>query len=498
MFPVDFPKLRERAVQTRFYVRERQPQPLGDLGKRQVERVAQRENFADLFGLFLQRLVYLPHEQRALGGVIKKIQSSHRAFPLRELANLFCNNPASCQIRIEPNKGETMQLFQCACCGAPALSEEELIQHLCSCHLQDYFEAVETTCEPPTGQFVCVARCGLSGVLLGPPNHHSFTAKVHEVLRTRYPGMSESEYRSRIEMVKEPEVIEQWRQECTKKTLFRAKKPDAPKAEEAPAAEGEAPATESAEEAAPLVEREVAENIFLREIVPGLITSVRRVLCPLPAALKTPNRRLRSTLEHVVDYERRNRPMSILGALRGAFRSRKLYLFRANHEQGQEFVQLFHPVPLEAGHAVKELCDIATFVDEHPGCTKQELVQALAGDDTEKAKQTLVQLNLLVAKGHVVYFFNDTLAAPCEHPFFQHKAPPKPAAPVASSEEKAETVAETPAAETPSTETAATETPAEATPPEAPAAETEAAPAETAVAETESAEAAPTPEVPAE
>ena len=118
-------------------------------------------------------------EQKALGAVIRRIQTSHRAFPLRDIAWLFLDNPASCLIRVEPLKDQQLPLFQCKVCGLPALSEEEIRAHIVNRHMDDFFEVEEVDCDPPSGAFVVVARCGLSGELLGPPNHHSFNSKVH-------------------------------------------------------------------------------------------------------------------------------------------------------------------------------------------------------------------------------------------------------------------------------------------------------------------------------
>ena len=50
-------------------------------------------------------------EQKALGAVIRRIQTSHRAFPLRDIAWLFLDNPASCLIRVEPVKDQQVPLF---------------------------------------------------------------------------------------------------------------------------------------------------------------------------------------------------------------------------------------------------------------------------------------------------------------------------------------------------------------------------------------------------
>jgi hypothetical protein len=365
-------------------------------------------------------------EQKALGAVIRRIQTSHRAFPLRDIAWLFLDNPASCLVRVEPHKDQQVPLFQCKVCGLPALSEEEIRSHLVNRHMDDFFDVEEVACEPPSGTFVCVARCGLSGELLGPPNHHSFGGKVQEMLRTRYPNMSEEVYRSRIETVREPEAIERWRQQCTKKKIYRRKgaAPTAaePVAAPTPAAEGgeeTAPAAE-AEPApkAPPMERDVAELVFLREILPGQVASVRHLVCTAAVGMQTPSRPLYYAFKDMLNRERRF-PASLFFALRGAFRHRKLHLFRVNDPKGQDFVVLKAPVALDPAHTVQTLRDVLTFVNEHPACTKAEMVAAVAGGDEEKVRETLVQLAWLVERGHVIEFYNDVLSGPLECPAFR-------------------------------------------------------------------------------
>ena len=362
-------------------------------------------------------------EQKALGAVIRRIQTSHRAFPLRDIAWLFLDNPASCLIRVEPLKDQQLPLFQCKVCGLPALSEEEIRAHLVNRHMDDFFDVEEVDCEPPSGAFVVVARCGLSGELLGPPNHHSFNSKVHEMLRTKYPSMTEENYRARIETVREPEAIEKWRQQCTRKKIYRRKgaMPTVAEPVSSPA-DGAAPVAEPVESEpapkAPPMERDVAELVFMREILPEQISNLRHLICTAAVAMQTTSRPLYFALKDTLNRERRF-PASLFFALRGAFRHRNLYLFRVNDSKGQDFVMLKAAVVLDPTHAVKELRDVLTYVQDHAACTKAELVAGLAGTDEAKMKETLVQLAWLVEKGHVIEYYNDVLSAPLEFPAFR-------------------------------------------------------------------------------
>ncbi len=352
-------------------------------------------------------------EQKALGGVIRRIQTSHRAFPLRDIAGLFLDNPASCLIRIEPLKDQQLPLFQCKICGLPALSEVELRNHVLAKHLPDFFDVEEVDCEPPTGVFNCVAKCGLSGELLGPPNHHSFNAKVQELLRTRYATLSEEAFRARIEMVRDAEVIEQWRQQCTKKKVYR-RKDFVPPVSEAPA-EGES--SEPLPKAPPL-SREAAEALFIREILPKQMSAVRHLVCTASVAMQTPSKPLFFAFKDALHRERRF-PASLFFALRGAFRHRKLHLFRVNDAKGADFVMLRVPAALEPTSMVQTLKDVLAYIVEHPACTKQEMLTALGGDNETVRKELLVQLAWLIEKSHVIEFYNDVLSVPAEYPAFR-------------------------------------------------------------------------------
>jgi len=158
--------------------------------------------------------------------------------------------------------------------------------------------------------------------------------------------------------------------------------------------------------------------VFMREILPGQIAGVRHLICTAAVALQTPSRPLYFALKDTLNRERRF-PASLFFALRGAFRHRKLYLFRVNDPKGQDFVMLKAPTVLDPAHAVQALREVLTYVDEHPACTKAEMVTALAGGDEAKVKETLVQLAWLVEKGHVVEYYNDVLSSPLDYPVFR-------------------------------------------------------------------------------
>ena len=320
----------------------------------------------------------------------------------------------------------------------------------------------EVECEAPKGAFTCVAKCGLSGELLGPPNLHGYDARVREMVRTRFPNMSEEAYRARIEMVRDSDTVEAWRQTATKKTIYRRK--EAQPQESAPVAEGETPAETPV---APAIEREVAELEFRRMIAPSLMSSPKTVDMSADMALKSTNRALVFACRDALSREKRF-PASLFYALRGAFHHRKLQFFRANDPRGPEFVTSVKPAALDVAHAIPELAELVKYVEANPDQTPGAVVAALSAGDAEKAQSAKAHIMWLLEKGHLVCFANGGIVPPAEHPRWRPQ-PRKAPQPQTSKAEEAPAVE--PAPEAPV---------AEATPAEAPAAE---APAEVSAAE---------------
>lgn len=359
-------------------------------------------------------------DQRALGQIIRKIQTTHHAYPLRELARLFSGNPSSIVVRIarrapqRQSEGEAardaaapLKLFQCSKCGTPALTAAEIEEHAFAAHFADYFteETVET--EPPKGNFPCVAKCGLSGVLIGPPNLHDYNARIHEMIRTRFPGMREEDYRARIEMVRDPEAVEEWRKSAVKKTVYCRKDEQA----------GE-------DGRKTVLTRADAERIFREQIAPSMVASPKTVLAPAEAAVASPSRAIAGACRAALAREARN-PVSVFYALRGAFHFRKLVFIRADDPRGQEFVSAAAPSPLDTAHAVPELAEIVNYVAANPTVRAKTLVEALAGADAKKQTEVLSRVSWLAERGHIVAFYDGTLAVPAEHPIYRRRKPAK-------------------------------------------------------------------------
>jgi hypothetical protein len=357
---------------------------------------------------------FLP-EQARVGAVVRKIHATARAYPLMDVAALFLSNPAACYVRIElPGGNSAPAFYHCRLCGMAAMERQAIEAHVLAMHMADYFETRETETDPPSGAFTCVARCGLSGELLGPPNHHSTEDRMREVHRRRFPEMSFAAYRQRVETVHDPAQIEAWKAQSSRRIDYILK----PGADAAPHAEGEAePKSMTWPE---------AEAYMLREVVPGAVTACRRTAMPADQARRIADPALRETV-HLAWRKESRFPLSLSSALRAAFRHRKLYVFKAG--SGMTFVTSVRPVPLDTEHVVETLREVLLYLGAHPGCTRAELVAGLrAGADaaSEEGRAVLAPLRWLIEKGHIIEFHNGCLSVPLrEVPDSEPKAPPR-------------------------------------------------------------------------
>ncbi len=378
---------------------------------------------------------FLP-DQKALSVIAHKVQGGHRAIPLRDLVKLFFDNPDSTEVRLEFDaENKDKRFHQCGKCGWFALSEDEVRAHAITAHFSEFFDSEEITVDPPSGNFTSVARCGFTGKLLAPPNHHSYNKKILWMLRTECAGKSEEAYRSRIELVNTPEAIEQWKQESSKQTVYFLKPQTEPKkkgeqkkpTEVVPEGDSIQTAEPEQDTGQPQVQKmslEEAEDFFSRSMLPKMLRSERQVTSTHTTAKTITDPSLVNAISRAWDREQTIQTASLFFAVRGGLRSRKLSLFRASNPRREEFVMHKAPTPLGTTATVPELTKIIDYITEHPGCTKTEMLADLIQADSapEAAEGILKQIAFVTERAYVIEYFNGVLALAAEHPFYADPA----------------------------------------------------------------------------
>lgn len=333
-------------------------------------------------------------ERRQLGAVVKQMHAAQKCYPLPYVAALFLGKPEFHMLKVEVRPGRAtgpeLKLFQCAADGALFPDAEALKAHAIARHLDAHYTAEDVQVEPPAGNFACVGRCRLSGELLGPPNYHGYNERLLDLHRTRFAHLKLDDYRAQVEVVRDPAVVEQWKESCRSQRVYRPK--DQP-------------------EAAPL-KREEAVAQFGQQHLPALVRVGTRFIVPGEAVRELRAGPLRSALEEAWARESRF-PLSLMLALRPAFKRMRLHLFKAG--RNETFVTAIPPRPLDAQHAVEPIRAMLALIREHPGWNRAQLVEHLKPGTalgSEAAAELLNPLRWLIEKGHVIEFFNGTLSAP--------------------------------------------------------------------------------------
>ena len=340
---------------------------------------------------------FIPERNR-LSVLVRDLRESGRAYPLMDIASGFLANPAFYLVKIEthaPEKGkETPRLFQCKECKVLFFQKEALMVHALEKHLEKIFVCEELKVEPPAGNFVVIARCKLSGTLLGPPNYHGYTVKLQELWKKQFPHMSLDSYRSHIETVRDPDLIEKWKQETSIQVAYKRRE-----------LEG-APALTLAE----------VQKIFMQDHAPALVVEGNRFIVPAEAAARFEDSRLRTAVRESWTRES-HRPFSLMLALRPAFNHMGLHLFRV--KTGITFATYIHPRPIDPGQTITSIAEVLHFLQKNPGCSRQELAEKLRpgmAPDSPQVAEVISPLRWLIERGHVIEFFNGTLAVPMGRP----------------------------------------------------------------------------------
>src|SRR5207249_3454051 len=118
-------------------------------------------------------------------------------------------------------EGKVVQpLYVCALDDTLWLSEDEAVAHVLNKHFNTFYQSERTPAEPPKGKYTFVAQCGMSGVILGPPNYHDYQNQLRKLHAERFSRMPFDAFKARVRIVKDEAVVKKWVEEQSWKTEF--------------------------------------------------------------------------------------------------------------------------------------------------------------------------------------------------------------------------------------------------------------------------------------
>ena len=345
---------------------------------------------------------FLPHAH-AFESVIAQIKSSSVTYSVFALARLFLDKPERYDVRLKAAEGAV--LHQLGEDGAVATDPSTLEASAFANAKDDFYVVEQTQTEPLKGNFTNVARCRLSGTLLGPTNHHAYQPQLRSLYEQRFSRrMSFQDYQRQVEIVSDPAVVEEWKEQARSITTYKTK-----------AQEPEVAFKSAAE----------AERHFRQTHLPSLLRSAQEVTISGVASRRLGDRGLGRVIEDAWSTEIRS-PSKMMQELSAGLRQAGLNIFR--HRRGMLFVSPFRIRTFghERSGVSASINGILEKLAETPGMTRKQLAEKMAPAEVEATEADRTKLALasdlhwLISEGYVIEFNDGTLDLP------RAKQPPAP------------------------------------------------------------------------
>lgn len=284
--------------------------------------------------------------------------------------------------------------------GLPFDTEEAAVAHVLTKHLGIFFDTADVEVEAPKGNFQVINRCSVTGELLGPPNYHRYNHIVQQHHATKISRMSLDAYRSRIETVRDPEVVAQWLEKMKKATRYSWKNPanvrlgttTAPFVAREPAPVETAPAVEgatadAAEGAGPATATvpaltfdsfEDARTFLLTQARDKVVRTVETARFHGKMCEQLPPGEIRRAIEGALERQRRF-PLDTANALRGRLRREHFTIFKKG-SKGISYVCAVKRKFRVPGQTFSDgIGGLINFIETHPMVRASELPAKFLG-----------------------------------------------------------------------------------------------------------------------
>ena len=338
---------------------------------------------------------FLP-ETESVAALTQQIKSSHRAYPLYGLGRMFLNKPERHRVRVTSN-APACPLFQVGEDGLVTTNRQAAEREAFRAFKSKYYVEETKEIEAPKGNYTNVARCRLSGVLLGPTNHHGYQPALRRLYDARFSRrMDFGEFLRQIEVVSDPVVIEEWKKQISCLTLWRTTQETEP------------------------VEFKTLQDVeahFRTHYLSTVLRSEKSVEIGGVASRNINERQIRESIRAAWEKER-GFPAQIVHRLRPNFQGAGLHIWK--HRKRILFVSTVRPERFgsETRSVSDHIANILNIIEASPKCTRADLSNHLlkpheAEPEFQKLKEALASdLHWLIGSGHVIEFHDGTLELP--------------------------------------------------------------------------------------
>jgi len=304
-------------------------------------------------------VAFIP-EERGVEQLARQIKMTGRAYPLFQIAQLILDKAERYSVQLTTKKkGDgtvAQQIFVCALDDSPWTSEDEAVAHVLKNHFATFYQAERTATEPPKGVYTFVAQCGLSGVILGPPNYHDYQNQLRKLHAEKFSRMPFDMFKARVKIVKDEAVVKKWIEEQSFKTEYNAL---------------------NVPEPLKLASMEEVETHFR-------VTHKDSIIKPVDSHLVAglPSRTLKcSGIQRLIRQEwehQKHFPLPIATKLSQQFAHHGLQFFKVNKTVTHVSVARPTYLDIESNPVSDGIKRIVEFINATPKCTRKKLIEALA------------------------------------------------------------------------------------------------------------------------
>jgi len=336
---------------------------------------------------------FLPYSL-AFENVAAQIKSGSVAYSLFALARLFLEKPVGYEVYVAAKPHSP--LFQLGENGTVSVDREFLERNSFRFAQRDFYQMDVVETDPIKGNFSNVARCRLSGTLLGPTNYHNYQPQLRSLYEQRFSRrMSFADYQRQIDVMSDAELIERWKEEARKITTYTTLRE-----------------ASSLKFSSPLE----AERHFRSHYLPGLIRGVGEATFGGGLSRRLPDRMLNQAIEEAWMRETRS-PSNMIQELAGRFRQNGLHIFR--HRRGMLFISPIRPraFAYEQAGVSPSVNAILEALGSVPRSTGKQLFERLIRDSASEHAEArslalASDLRWLINEGYVIEFNDGSLDLP--------------------------------------------------------------------------------------
>jgi hypothetical protein len=357
----------------------------------------------------------------------RQIKMTGRAYPLFQIAQLVLDKPERYSVQLAVKKkadGIVAQpLFVCALDETPWLSEDEAIAHVLKNHFATFYQTDRIATEPPKGVYTFVAQCSISGIILGPPNHHDYQNQLRKLHSERFSRMPFDAYKAGVKIVRDEVVVKKWIEDQSFKTEYTVL---------------------NVPEPLKLATLEDVENHFRATHKETIIKSVETLVVSGVLSRNLRSRGLQQLIRSEWEQQR-HFPLQLASTLSQQFAHYGLQFFKVNKTVTHVAVARPQFLDLEATPVSENIKRIVSFINEHPRCTRRKLIETLApvakptvlevkpdaapapaAEATPEQTAIIADLHWLAHQGHIIEFADgklETAKKPLPKPVKQEKKP---------------------------------------------------------------------------